>query len=100
LDALGRLRTKMHVALDALPRMAHLIDRMFVNPMFTASEVANWGDTSMPTARRDIEILVQAGFVRYYVGERPMVYGVPGIFHAAYNEEVEPTSPQRDPSGV
>jgi hypothetical protein len=30
------------------------------------------------------------------LGERPMIFGVPGIFNAAYNEEVEPASPPRD----
>ena len=96
LDALGRLRARMHEALDALPRMAQLIDRMFVSPMFSAVEVARWGSTSKPTARRDIDLMVQAGFVRYYMGERPRIYGVPGIFNAAYNEEVEPASPPPD----
>ena len=69
---------------------------MFVSPMFSAVEVARWGSTSKPTARRDIDLMVQAGFVRYYMGERPRIYGVPGIFNAAYNEEVEPASPPPD----
>jgi hypothetical protein len=76
----------MHEALDTLPRMAHLIDEMFISPIFTATEIARWGHTSRPTARRDIEALEKAGFVRYLAGERPKSYYVPEIFALAYNE--------------
>ena len=41
--------------------MGQLIDAMFVNPIFTAAEIAKWGDTSLPTARRDIEDLITSG---------------------------------------
>lgn len=85
-DALSAIRSRMHNALDGRPRMAHLIDQIFVSPVFTASKIAEWSRTSMPTARRDIEQLEQAGFVRYLSGERPRSYFVPLIFDIAYNE--------------
>lgn len=86
IDALGQLRADMHEALDRLPRMAKIVDRLFVSPIFTAAQVANWGSTSMPTARRDIDLLQKAGFAHYLSGERPMFFSVPAIFRVAYEE--------------
>ena len=85
-DALSILRSRMHDALDRLPRMAHLIERIFVSPVFTAPRIAEWSGSSIPTARRDIEQMEREGFVRYLVGERPKNYYVPAIFAVAYNE--------------
>jgi len=86
-DDLSRLRRYIHDALDRYPRMAQIIDCMFVAPVFTAQKVALWGGgTSMPTARRDIELLQTAGFVKHLDGERPKNYYVPDIFAVAYSE--------------
>ena len=84
--ALNTLRTEMHSKLDRQPRMGQLIDEMFMKPLFTAAEIATWGDTSLPTARRDIEDLESSGYVTYLSGERPKYYYVPLIFRAAYSE--------------
>lgn len=85
-DALNVLRNEMHQKLDAQPRMGQLIDQMFVQPVFTAIEIARWGNTSQPTARRDIDALIESGYVQYLSGERPRRYYVPPIFWAAYSE--------------
>lgn len=85
-DALSAFRAKMHNTLDGLPRMAQLIDHVFVFPIFTASKIAEWSGSSMPTARRDIEQMEKAGFVKYLAGARPKSYFVPDIFAIAYNE--------------
>ena len=85
-DGLSALRFKMHNALDGLPRMAQLIDQLFVFPVFTAPKIAEWSKSSLPTARRDIEHMEKAGFVRFLSGERPKSYYVPSIFAIAYNE--------------
>jgi Fic family protein len=85
-DALNALHLEMHHALDAQPRMGALVNSMFIHPVFTATEIAKWGRTSLPTARRDIEDLVAAGYVKYVVGDRPKYYCVPRIFQAAYWE--------------
>src|SRR5262249_247632 len=50
-DALNDLWNQLHAELDGRPRMGQLINAMFVNPVFTATEVAKWGNTSLPTAR-------------------------------------------------
>ena len=86
-DALNALRVEMHQKLDRWPRMGHLVDLLFVNPVFTASEVARWANTSMPTARRDIDILLGNGFAKYLTGEKPRRFYVPRILSAAYSEE-------------
>lgn len=90
LDDLLGIRAEMHTRLDHHPRMAKIIDQIFVSPIFTAIEVAAWGATSRPTARRDIEVLKEAGYVQYLIGERPKKFYVPRIFAAAYGEKVEP----------
>jgi Fic family protein len=85
-EGLFALRGQMHQRLDGYARMAAIVDNLFINPVFTAPKVAEWGKTSMPTARRDIELLEETGFVKYLNGERPKKYYVPGIFVVAYNE--------------
>lgn len=85
-DQLSKLRHSMRHSLAAYPRMAHLIDQMFVFPVFSAARVAEWGGQSKPTARRDIEILEEIGFVKYLGGARPKKYYVPAIYAIAFGE--------------
>lgn len=96
-DALNELRSQMHARLDVYPRLGKIVEELFVRPVFTATHVARWCDTSMPTARRDIDQLIEAGFVKYLGGNRPRAYYVPPIFGAAYSEpsemEVEASEP-------
>lgn len=86
-DDLSKLQQRMRDTLGGFPRMAPIIDYMFITPIFTAAKVATWGGgTSFPTARRDIELMEQSGFVKYLNGERPKTYYVPQIFAIAYGE--------------
>ncbi|MEO5740684.1 MAG: Fic/DOC family N-terminal domain-containing protein [Vicinamibacterales bacterium] len=84
--ALNDLREEMHAKLDKFPRMGRLIDRMFVSPIFTTTQVAEWGSSSVPTARRDIALFEHHGFVDHLDGERPKHYFVPRVFSIAYHE--------------
>jgi Fic family protein len=84
--ALYNLKERMHGEMSKRPRMKALIDRMFFSPMFTSIQVAEWGDVSLPTARRDVEELESAGWVEHLDGERPKTYYVPMIFVIAYQE--------------
>lgn len=69
------------------PRLATIIDHLFLAPVFTSAEVAAWGgDKSLPTARRDIDELERAGWIKHLDGEKPRTYYVPGIIAIAYHE--------------
>ena len=93
-NRLDALRAYMHREADALsPRMHNLIENMFASPAFETSHIAKWGLSSKPTARRDIELLMKAGFVYHLQGERPRVYYARPIFSAAHSED-------EDDSGV
>jgi Fic family protein len=85
-DELSKLQQGMRDTLGKFPRMTSIIDGLFITPIFTAAKVAEWGRISLPTARRDIEIMEESGFVRYLAGERPKAYYVPRIFRIAYGE--------------
>ena len=98
LDRLEKLRQLMHDQADTLsPRMHLLIEQMFVRPVFTAADVATWGNASKPTARADIGRLENAGFVEYLQGKRPRVYFAKPIYSVAY---AEPDAPARAADGV
>ena len=85
-DALGALRESMMDSLSHLPRMARVIDALFISPVFTSTEVAKWGGGSLATARRDIDELDRKGWVKHLNGERPKTYYVPSIIGIAYHE--------------
>jgi Fic family protein len=87
-DDLDDLQKKMKLQLGGRPPMSHLIECLFVAPVFTSVELVKWsgGRISLPTARRDIEELEKAGFVQYLDGGRPKTYYVPDILAIAYNE--------------
>jgi Fic family protein len=93
-DALDSYRREIHAKIDNFPRLANLVDWMFVKPIFTAGDVAKWGDSSLPTARRDIELLEKNGFVDHLQGDRPKYYFVPRIYSIAYHEGGAETIPR------
>ena len=84
---LDQLREHMYQRLGQFPRMHPIVDGLFFSPIFTASEVAKWGSTSLPTARQDIKRMMDSGLVTHLEGERPRKYFVPLIFKIAYAEE-------------
>lgn len=87
-DKLDSLRKYAHSIADALsPRMNRIIDRAFHAPVFTASEVASYCSTSAPTARADIDKLIEVGFVKHLQGEHPKIFYAPQIFGIAYSEK-------------
>ena len=86
-DALGNLRERMKAQMGGRARLTNVIDSMFIAPIFTSAEVANWGgNKSLATARRDIEELEKAGWVKYLDGHKPKTYYCPWILSIAYNE--------------
>ena len=85
-DRLNALRLKMHADLDKIPRMGPIVEKLFFHPIFTATQVAEWGETTLPTARRAIERLIDSGYAIYLSGGKPRYYFVPAIYGAAYSE--------------
>lgn len=79
-------------------RIKNIIPRLFVSPVFSVAQVKRWSNTSMPTARADVEKMIETGLVRYLEGERPKLYCADGIFKAAYADDSEaeelPATPQ------
>lgn len=84
--ALTRLMRQMKDQLGHLPRMLKIIDNLFFDPVFTAAHIAKWTNSTLPTARRDIDELVKSGHVEHLEGNRPRIYFVPQIFSVAYGE--------------
>jgi len=67
-------------------RLHRIINKMFEAPVFTVALVAEWGQSSSPTARGDIAKLMEAGFVDELEDGRPRKYFAPHIFRAAYED--------------
>jgi Fic family protein len=98
LDALDKFEEEMKGKLGDRPRMTHIIERLFHRPLFDASIVAGWFDgVSLPTIRRDIDVLVEAGFVQHLQGFRPKMFFCPRILMIAYNEGAEQKGPVKEP---
>jgi Fic family protein len=86
-DKLNAIRDTMRSELGHLPRMGRIIDKLFFWVAFKASDIVSWTSCSRPTARADIELLIEKGFVEHWKGERPRLYYAPKIFEAAYSED-------------
>ncbi len=86
-DALNGIRDAMLDELGSLPRMHSIIENMFFSPVFTINDAAKWGNSTRPTAKADIELLVRHKYVRHLMGRRPKKFFAPSIFKAAFSEE-------------
>jgi Fic family protein len=98
-DRLKQIRTKMHAVAKGLGlphRLYIIIDCLFMSPVFTTSQVRQWGSSSKPTARDDVARLADAGLIEYLEGERPMIFYAPEIFNAAYSEDDQAAKPELD----
>lgn len=88
--SLDRLRAHFHNQFDGLsPRMHKLINQLFEYPVFDTSNVAKWCKSSLPTARADIERLINAEVVEHLEGERPRRYYAPAIIQVTYSDQEE-----------
>ena len=91
-DKLNSIRNNWRDEVGHLPRMYKIIEQMFFSLSFHASDVMKWGQSSRPTAKADIEVLMKKGFVHHLMGQRPRTYYAPAIFDAAFSEERDRTS--------
>ena len=86
-EALNQLQSELHQKGDELsPRMRKIIDCLFDSPVFRVSDIKKMCGTSMPTARADVQQLVDAGIIEHLRGRRPMTFFTPGILDIAYSE--------------
>ena len=63
-DELVKLRDKVRAKVQKRPRALELVDRLFVNPYVSASNVAAFLGVSAPTARGLIELLEREGILK------------------------------------
>jgi hypothetical protein len=73
------------------PRTHPIIEGLFTDPMITVPVIATKHNVSYPTAKADIERLVDAGVLRAIPDFHPKTYYQPAIMVAAYGspEELE-----------
>jgi Fic family protein len=88
-DKLNSIRAYWWDEIGHLPRMFKIIEQIFFSFGFHVSDVMKWGQSSRPTAKADIEVLIKKGFVSHLMGQRPRTYYSPAIFEAAYSEELD-----------
>jgi Fic family protein len=87
-DELRRLRGEYHQKADRLSLRAHtLIENLFSNPLIRIVDVKQRLDITYPTAKSDVEKLVDLGILAELDGTYPKAYFAPEIFGAAYGEE-------------
>ncbi|MEM6457877.1 MAG: Fic/DOC family N-terminal domain-containing protein [Planctomycetota bacterium] len=72
---------------DAFDRAHRLIGKLFERPIFRINNVKDWLNVSRPTAKSDIDKLIERGVVRHLMGQKPKTYFAPEIFAAAYQED-------------
>lgn len=87
-DLLGRLKEEMHQrTTSGSGRLHQIVDGLFQTPMVTIPIVRDEMDVSYPTAKGDVEHLVNSGILAPLdVQSRPKVFYAPAIFSIAYKD--------------
>lgn len=87
-DQLIKLRNQYHAAGDMSGARAHrLIEGLFSNPIVRVTDVARRLDVTYPTAKSDIDKLVELGILAELRNAYPKAFYSPAIYGAAYSEE-------------
>ena len=68
-------------------RLASIVDRLFMSPYITVTDVAELTGVTPPTARADIRRMVGCGILENLTGRRPVLYFAPAVFRACYSEK-------------
>lgn len=83
-----RIRTEYHQQADrGSGRMHALIEGLFSNPILRISDTARRLDVSYPTAKSDIEKLVELRLLEELHATYPKAFVARPIFNAAYRED-------------
>lgn len=87
-DRLVSLRSEYHAKADRSGGRVHsLIEGLFSNPIVRVTDVARRMNITYPTAKTDIEKLVQSGILVELEGAYPKAFYAKEIFTAAYHED-------------
>jgi Fic family protein len=82
------LRDKFHRALEpAGPRSHPIVEGLFTTPVLTIPDVAKQFEISYPTAKSDVDGLVNLGILTEIANTYPKLYYSEPIFNIAYDEE-------------
>jgi len=87
-DRLRLLRETCHARVASVNKRMHaIIERLFVNPITRVTDLVRALNVTYPTARADIDRLMQAGILRELPDVSPKAFYAPEIMHAAYNDD-------------
>ena len=96
-EELRELRDKYAARLDRGSVRTHqIVERLFTDPIVTAPEIEKALNVSYPTARRDLDLLVQAGILRLIERTHPMAFCAHEVFAIAYREPHDADEIPRD----
>lgn len=86
-EGLKLLRDQFHSQIDnAGPRAHQIIEGLFTYPILAIPEIATRFGVTYPTAKSDIEKLVDLNILKVLPEGRPKIFYCPGIFGIAYSE--------------
>lgn len=89
-DELRDLRDRYHARADgAGGRMHRIVETLFSNPIVRISDLARKFEVTYPTAKTDLERLVEMEILRELPGLYPKAFVADAIFNAAYDEARE-----------
>ncbi len=73
-------------------RLPVIVDSLFEFPLLHISDVMERTGVTFPTARSDVEHLVESGVLRLSEGSKPMLFIAQDIYDTVFEDEI-PTSP-------
>jgi Fic family protein len=87
-EKLHALREKFHRKnTKGLARSYAIIERLFSSPVLTVPEIMREHGVTYPTAKSDIQALIDLGILRELPEMRPKAFYSPEIFSIAYGED-------------
>jgi Fic family protein len=85
----NRLRRDFHNRAHSPTSRTHkLIESLFVDPIVRISSVASKMGITYPTAKADVELLVQVGILKELINIYPKTFYSPEVFNAAYEDKL------------
>lgn len=82
--ALNELKDRYEKLVGHAPRLHAIVNRLFLNPIISVVELAKELEVTYPTAKKDIERLVELGILSQISTISLRTYGAPHIFNIAY----------------
>lgn len=83
-----RLKREFHDRVKrATPRSHKIIDGLFVRPVIQVGSIIEKYHVTYPTAKTDLDRLVESGILQVLEGVHPRAYGCPEVIAAAYSDD-------------